>query len=177
MLWKHNLKQVRQLQNELEKRHHQQYPPPHQQQPQLQHNEEHHHQQLPLIKTKPPHASTKRKEQQGVYYATHRNGRWQRVNPEDLVDSYLRAWSLPPDIANSPPFKVRDLSNHHRRKHHSAMPDLRRQGRGQGRRKEPRWVYSLERMAREDKVEPAHARLTKRKKHKKRRAAPVQIKS
>ena len=132
-------------------------------------------------------AGSGRKDQPGVYYATHRNGRWQRVNPEDLVDSYLRAWSLPPDLAHSPAYdRVRDLSGDHlhhhhrrrRRKHHSAMPDLQGRGQGQGGRRAPPWVHSLERLAREDRVEPSHARLTKRnKKRKKRRALQAQIRS
>ena len=202
-LWKHNSKQMRQLQNELEERlhHHQQPPPPNEHQPpppppphRPQRRSQPQQQLLPPLRPQQPHhhhhhhqaAGSGRKEQPGVYYVTHRNGRWQRVNPEDLVDSYLRAWSLPPDLAHSPAYdKVRDLSGDHlhhhrrrRRKHHSAMPDLQGRVQGQGGRRAPQWVHSLERLAREDRVEPAHARLTKRnKKRKKRRALQAQIKS
>jgi hypothetical protein len=90
-----------------------------------------------------------------TYYAAYKDGKWQRVYPEDIADNYLRALSLPPDIGNYSHSKIGNLyETKKRRKFHSALPALSPGVKGKKAR-EPQWVRSLARMAKEERLQPA----------------------
>lgn len=176
-LWKYNALQMKQLQNMMDKQHHQKRPPRRVAYTQLPHlcdsrDVQHYSENRPNRKSKhgknDEQPTGNRTDPPGLYYATYKDGRWQRLNPEDLVDNYLRAWSLPPDVGNKPPDRLPNLLGKTcRRKPHSADPGLLRKAQGQGRR-EPQWVQSLQRLAREDRVLPAYAGLKKKSKKKRK---------
>ncbi|XP_076450548.1 uncharacterized protein LOC143286725 [Babylonia areolata] len=149
-LWRQHCQQIHDLQLALEKRYQPPQPgavhPPRAARPALPQGPS-----PPTTTTKHPHAP-----KQGLYYAARRNGRWHRVNPEDLADSYLRAWSLPPD-----PIHTMYSGRHDRlKKYHSAKPDLRtKKGDHSGRN--PEGMHSGQHKGRE----AAH---TRKKRHRKK---------
>lgn len=149
-LWKYKILQIKQLQNALEKRHSEQYKAP--KPPPAASMEKHHHRHM----KKQPIQQARHQRKKTDIRPTHNSGTWKRLNPEDLVESYLKEWFRPLDLISTllPMAQAEQHRDRYIRPHSAELttkyiPSLPR---GQS---EPQWTRSLGRKARSEQLQPS----------------------
>lgn len=149
-LWKYKILQIKQLQNALEKRHSEQYKAP--KPPPAASVEKHHHRHI----KKQPIQQARHQRKKTDIRPTHNSGTWKRLNPEDLVESYLKEWFRPLDLISTllPMAQAEQHRDRHIRPHSAELTPkyIASLPRGQS---EPQWTRSLGRKARSEQLQPS----------------------